>query len=332
MGKARNYIPALKFGHKIYPNDLAGMIGQPRVGNIWYVDGVNGSDTNSGGDEDHSFASLYKAHSAAADNNFDVIVVASEGIGSGSGTDESVAVSGGRWTFSKNLVTVVGASAPSMISQRSRVLWDTASQSTTTNALLTISGSGNSFMNIQLATFVDNNVLVEITGDRNFFGNVHFAGIGDATAGDDADAKTLHLNDGDENYFSGCYIGLDTVARSTTNTEIELSGQSQRNIFEDCFIASYADNAGHFFVQASAAQDIDRFVMFKHCIFHNAVDSAATAMTVAMDLHASLGGSVILYDSWLFGATDWADDFTNVEVAGGVQATGATAGLMVAAA
>ena len=36
--KYRDNAPALKFGAKIYPEDIAGMIGLPSVGNIWYVD------------------------------------------------------------------------------------------------------------------------------------------------------------------------------------------------------------------------------------------------------------------------------------------------------
>src|SRR3990167_3303129 len=328
---ARDYIPALRYGAKIRPQEILGGGFGPQVGNVWYVDGVNGVDTNTGNSWKEAFGSLYAAHNAATTDNFDVIVLASAGTGSGSGTNESAAVSGGLWTFSKSLITVIGAAAPSLVSPRSRVLWDTTGQSTTT-ALQTISGAGNSFYNIQLATFVDNNILVTLSGDRNYFSGVHFAGIGDATAGDDTAAITLDINDGDENVFENCIIGLDTVARSTSNTELKLSGESQRNIFRDCFFPTFADAATHTFVNASSSGAIDRWQLFQRCLFHNATNSTATAMTVAMDTHASAGGSIILHDSWLFGATDWADDFTVVEVAGGAQATGSSAGLMVAAA
>lgn len=329
----RDYLPALKYGAKIIPQDMAGAVTQPVVGNVFYVDGVNGSDSANGGREPgDAFASLYKAHSRVTDNNYDMIIVNSKGVGSGSGTDESSAVSGGAWTFSKNLVTVIGAAAPSLVSPRSRILWDTAGQSTS-DALLTVSGSGNKFMNLQFGSFVDNNILVKVTGDRNYFGGVHFAGIGDATAGDDAAARSLWLADGDENLFEDCTIGLDTVARSTTNAELELSGESQRNIFRGCRFITFADNAGHLFVKAASAGDIDRWAMFQDCMFINSIKSTASTMTVAMDLHASLGGAIILQNSWLLGATDWADDFTNVYTAGSMLvATAATAGLMAVAA
>jgi len=325
MGKARDYMPALRFGHKIYPEDIAGMIGLPHVGNIYYVDPTNGSDTaNSGKTQNDALKTVGTAYGKTTDNNHDVIVVVPGEVGSGSGTSETSAI-----TWSNDNTHLIGSSAPVMISNRARIITSTDS----VDPCWTISGQGNVFANVQIATYqASNDVLVSLTANRNYFSNVHFAGIGHATAGDDSTARSLSLSGAEECVFNHCYIGVDTVARSTSNAEIELASASTRNIFEDCFISSFADNAGHLFVKAASASDIDRFVLFKGCVFHNAINSTATTMTVAMDLHASVGGSVLLFDSWLFGATDWADDFTNVEVAGGAQATGNTAGLMVAAA
>lgn len=333
MGKLREYIPALKYGHKIYPEDIAGLVGVPFVGDVFYVDPTNGSDTaNNGRSQDNAFKSLYKAHSSVQSNHHDVIIVTPGGVGSGTGTEESTAVSGGAWTFSKNLTYVVGNAAPSRISPRSRILWGTAGQSTS-GALLTISGQGNIFKNLQVGTFVDNNIVIKLTGSRNVFEQVHIAGIGDATAGDDTAARSLWISGGSENLFEDCVIGLDTIARSVANAEIEMSGAATRNQFRGCDILSFADNAGHLFVKAATAADVDRFAIFDHCRFMNSIKSTATTMTVAMDLTASLGGAVILHDSWLFGATDWADDFTNVYTAGAmVAATANTAGLMAVAA
>lgn len=315
--RARDYIPALKHGAKIDARDLAGVIGQPHVGNIFYVDANSGSDSAGGKSWEDAFKTLAVAYDACTNNNYDVIVVAPNGT---SGTAETATL-----TWSKNHITVIGATAPVKISQRARIVWTTDS----VDPCLTISGQGNSFINLQLATYqASNDVLVNLTGDRNYFANVHFAGIGHATAGDDTTARCISMVGAEECLFEDCYIGLDTVARSDANALVEMATATTRIIFRNCFFASFADNAGALFVKAASAADLDRFALFENCIFHNAANSSATTMTVAMDLHASLGGSIILHNSWLFGATDWADDFTNVEGALGAQSTGNTHGLM----
>lgn len=311
MLRFRDSQTALQQGAKIIAEDLAGVIGLPQVGNTWYVDAVNGSDTtNDGTAWNQAFKTYYQAHSAATTNNYDQITVAPAGTGSGTGTDESVY---GRWTFSKSLITTIGGPAPSRVSPRARILWGTASQSTTTNPLLTISGQGNRFLNIQWATFVDNNVLVKLTGQRNTFAQVHFAGIGDATAGDDADARCLWVSGGSENWIEDSIVGLDTIARSTSNAEIVFDTSATRNTFVNTDILTYADNAGHFFVTAGATS-IDRWVKFYNCGFINPINSAATTMTDAMSLSGSAGGSVIGIDSYKIGATGWADTVTVLQL------------------
>ena len=45
MARASDYIPALKFGHKIYPEDIAGLIGLPYVGTVYYIDPNSGNDS-----------------------------------------------------------------------------------------------------------------------------------------------------------------------------------------------------------------------------------------------------------------------------------------------
>lgn len=325
MLKARDYNPAVAHGAKWLPSDLAGIIGQPVVGEIYYVDPTNGSDTgNSGSSWDDALATVGEAYSKVTDNEYDVIILAP---GTHTASTESTAI-----TWSKDHVTLVGATAPVPISQRSRVL-----AGSSVSPLITVSGYGNKFINVQFASWNDNNDLINITGERNYFQNVHFAGMGNATTGDDANGRCVTITDAGENHFEDCTFGVDTVARSTTNATLELeysaSAQPPRNTFRNCRFLAYADNAGALFVKADGANDIDRFVLFEHCLFHNAVNSGATTMTVAMDLGANTNGSVILWDSWLIGATDWADDFTKTEVCGAmVQATNSTAGLALAAA
>jgi len=320
--KARDYNPAVKYGAKWLPSDLAGIVGQPQVGNIFYVDANNGSDTaNSGTSWDDAFITLTQAEDSAVTNNYDVIVIAPGGT---SGTAEIATL-----TWDKNHITVVGGAAPNLVSSRSRVVWTVDS----TDPGMTLSGQGNRFINVQLATFqASNDILINLTGQRNYFSDVHFAGVGNATAGDDATSRCIDINGGSENYFGHCLVGLDSIFKSTTNAEIELRSSATRNIFEDCRINTYADNSGHIWVKMASNADIDRYVEFKDTLFFNAVNSGATTMTTGMDVHSAVGGTVLLTGTTqLIGATDWSNDFTAV-VVGGPVPTAATSNFLITAA
>ena len=311
MGKARDYIPALKFGHKIYPQDLAGMVGQPVVGNIFYVDPGAGSDTaNNGKSFKSAYATLSKAHDSATTLNYDVIIIASS---TTAGTTEAAAV-----TFSKSYITVIGAAAPTNISQRSRIVFTTAA----TSPQLLISGNGNRFMNVQIATFVDSNVLVELTGERNYFGNVHFAGIGDATAGDDTAARCLYINDGDENVFDGCLLGLDTIMRSAANATVEMAGGVQRNTFFNCMFQMATDAETPVHVKSTGTSGLDRWQRFDNCIFYNFTTNDTAKVNAVFDVSAQTATADILmsghnvhvgFDDWE--ATNssnlWFQGYTN---------------------
>jgi hypothetical protein len=186
--------------------------------------------------------------------------------------------------------------------------------------LITVSGDGCLFANIHAFHGFDDasaQICLNVTGQRNVFHDCHFAGMGHATAGDDAGGSSVSLTGNGENTFLGGVIGLDTVARSTTNAEIDLKSAAVRNRFLGVDIITFADNAGHLFVKADTAGDLDRFTIFRDCRFINAVSSTATTMTAAMDIDASAGGMIMIDDCALVGATDWtAADAANVFIYG----------------
>ena len=79
MGRARQFIPALKFGHRIYPEDLA--VGNPWA-EFWYVDEDNGSDTsNNGSSVDKAVATLTQGIANAGRG--DIILVRARAMGTG---------------------------------------------------------------------------------------------------------------------------------------------------------------------------------------------------------------------------------------------------------
>lgn len=300
-------------------------------GRAYFVDPELGSDGNTG-DADSPLASITNsdgtgAYDRCVSGRGDIVYLKAGPTSSGT-TGHTVRLSS-TLTWSKNNTHLIGLSAPVLVGQRARITGP--SSGGTFSPVITVSGSGCMFSNFQVFDdYTVDPVAINVTGSRNYFGNVMIGGMGAATGGDDAAAASLKINGGSENTFERCYIGLDTVARSTTNAEIELVGAATRNVFLDCFVSSFADNAGHLFVKIDGSGDIDRFVYFKNCFFYNAVESTATTMTQAMDVHNTCGGMVILDGCTTVGCTDIAAaDNGNVFITNAV-ATAGTSGLAVA--
>jgi hypothetical protein len=87
MGKASQFIPALKYGHKIYPEDMASPL---TFGDYWYVDADNGSDSaNTGKSINKAKATIQAAVTAAGAG--DVIFVKAKAMGTGATDPESYA-------------------------------------------------------------------------------------------------------------------------------------------------------------------------------------------------------------------------------------------------
>jgi hypothetical protein len=288
-------------GAKLTPQQLAGMLGLPYWGKVFYVDANGGSDTvNSGTSPDKAFKTLGAAYAACTSFAYDVIIVVP--------TANSVTVES-KITWSKSFITVIGATAPVPVGQRARIGFGSA----TTTPCLAISGMGNRFMNLKLVVEEDVNVLVAITGERNYFENVEFAGICNTTTGDDTAARCVTITDAGENYFKKCKFGVDTVLNSAANALVELNGSTSvaRTMFEDCLFTIVCDNAGPRFVLFTGAYSSECYTWFKNCLFLN-TRGGTTTMTVGMTIPVSVNGKVILDGCAVMGVTDWADSYTNL--------------------
>lgn len=300
--KYRDYAPALKHGAKIYPEDLAGMLGLPYVGNIFYVDPTNGSDTaNDGSTEDNALATVGEAFDKCTSGQHDVVLIVPQG-GTGRTTETSSI------TWNKRFTHLIGQAAPVGVNNRAGMSFaDTA-----TTPSFSLTENGCIFKNLTITQFNDVNVLFNITGSRNYFENVHFAGIGHADAGDDTAARCVELEGAEENLFQSCIFGLDTVTRTGANATVSQGGVSPRNVYRDCDFIMFTDAADPVHFKAENNDAVQRYVKFIGCRFHNPDTASSTTITSVMDTGNLLNGTVYLIDSYSKGATDWADDFTHV--------------------
>ena len=304
----RDFIPALKWGAKISSNDIAGLLGLPYVGNIYYVDPSGGNDTtNSGENFTNALKTVSAAYAKCTSGQHDVVLIVPSG-GTGR-TTEPAAIA-----WAKRFTHLIGCSAPTATSIRSGMSFTLAAATTTPQFVL--SENGCIFKNITFYQGVATSyVMASITGDYNYFENCHFAGLSDATAAAEANGVVLLLNGAEENRFVGCTFGNDNVARSAANTLIDFQGGSSKTVFDGCRFLTYATAATAIDVRADTVNDIGRFVDFNGCAFINYVDGTSLAQTVKMTLNAAPGGVVILRGGTVMtGATDWASAFNQLKV------------------
>jgi hypothetical protein len=299
--KARDYIPALKYGAKIMPEDIAGMIGLPSVGNVFYVDpGV----TSSGGgrSQEDAFKTVAEAYAAMVADNDDVCVIAPSS--STGRTSEAASI-----TWDKRRTHIVG-NGPL------RKGWNRAGisfASTATTPSFTVSATNCSFTNFMIYQPNDINVLVNISAAYNTFNYVHFAGIANTTTGNDTAGRCVVITDVDDTHFNNCMFGIDTVLNSAANALVELIGNTAcaRTQFNDCIFTTVTDDAGVRFVLFTGAYSSEVYTLFRDCLFLN-TRGGTTTMTVGITDPVSVNGVIVMDNCWWIGCTDLCSTVANV--------------------
>ncbi len=286
------------------PADYAPVRG--KVSKVFVVDPANGA----AGNDCLSFASpcltLAAAYAKTTANHNDTVLF----VGGATATEPMATI-----TWSNSYTHLIGLTGdlPGM-GQRARIVGTSANALT---SVVTFSGSGCIVKNVQIfngaSTAIDAGAAT-VSGSRNYFENVFFAGMGDATAlGPATRAGGYSLTvSGAENTFKNCTIGLDTIVRSAANAELVVSGV--RNTFDGGMVLSNSVTAGKFLVKIDNSAGDLRWTRFKDMLFYNYTENWATGITDAFDMPA--GGSthaVLLENCTLAGVgTGWADTVTHI--------------------
>lgn len=328
-------------GQPVFPGNLPPFVS--KYGKTFFVDPVNGADGNPGTSPKQAFATLYRLHQMMTSGNNDVGFLIGNGAASGSArlskalaqSVDSTATTGTlNWT--KSACHLIGVTAPTMVAQRARIAppSGTYTQSTFGSGnFIVVSGQGCYFANFEVfngfSTGGTNQIAWTDSGGRNCYSNVCLSGMGDAASAADTGSRSLLITGSTgENSFYGCTIGLDTIARSTGTSEMELASGSPRNTFKECNILTNAGAVGCFWLKVGAS-GIDRWVLFDGCNFINPIQSSASTMTVGFSLNASPGGLVLMRNCISVGATKLTTTglaYTNLgaSAAGGGLATAIT--------
>jgi len=266
-------------------------------GNVYYLDPGHTNANDSGpGSKREPFATFAVAYAALTANQNDVLVYNASNVS----LTLTAAV-----TWSKSYTHFIGNCAPTRTAPRARIFQ--LSTLTGASPLFTISASGCVFANFYVyqgvadATSLIN---VSVTGGRNYFYNVHFAGGGHATQAIDGGAS-LKLDGGatgscEENTFVNCTIGVDTIDAATGMMGILMDGEAHRNEFYNCKVRMRAGNGGAAFLEIADSTGIDRDTIFEDCHFLN---NSGTDMTSGFVIPAGMGAprKIILKDCGILG-------------------------------
>jgi len=305
-----------------FPNGISSM-GSPVIpffptrGNVFFIDPVYGNDSNDGRATDRAFLTLATAYAALTADQNDILFF----LGGATALTPTAAV-----TWAKSFTHFIGISSdlPGM-GQRCRIVNSDANDLTT---LFIVSANGCMFKNLQFFDSKDTaadgaNVLV--SGNRNSFENVFFAGMGSLVAlspATRAGSYSLKIS-GSENYVFNSTIGLDTVIRTAANSELIVSGG--RNRFVHCDIRSYSETAGKFLVKIDNSGGDIRDTIFDDCLFYNFTANWVTGITDAFDMPAGGASHYVILrgNCQIVGVgTGWADTATRIYGAGPVPNAG----------
>lgn len=284
-----------------YPNGVTSF-GVPVIGGgvlfsgtsrAFFLDPTNGNDSQDGTSPAQAVKTLPVAYALLTANRNDTLFYIA-------GTS-SISLSA-QLVWAKAYTHFIGVCAPTNVGQRARIFQ--AAAATGLSPLINITASGCVFKNLYIFQGVDDAtslIDVQVTGGRNYFENVHFAGSGHATQAVDGGAS-LKLDAAEENYFNGCTFGVDTVDAGTGVSAILFDTEAHRNEFYNCRVRIRAGNAGAAFVEVADATGIDRDTIFDNCVFLN---NSATALTSGFVIPAGMGAprKLLLKDCMVLGST-----------------------------
>ena len=300
-------------------------------GNFIYLDPKNGSDANTGATPTGAFQTLGQAFTLARAGKNDVIVLISDG------TTASTVRLSATFAWNKNAVHMIGICAPSFDSQRARISHPTT-QTTNITPLIALSSNDCIFMNFSIFQGVGqastDEQLIDITGQRNYFYNVSFQGMGHANGAARSGSYIIAFkNLGSENLFEHCSIGLETIARSAANASVVIPTGVlvERNMFRGCEFAMLPSSATALYLNIAAGTMNSSTMTFDRCNFKALIGvGGGTQPAVVATVTAAANGNVYFNDCKTE-AAKWALTNAQVYVNSGATVSASAGGIAVTA-
>ena len=275
----------------------------PTQGKVFFIKPSTGVDGNEGTSPERALKTLARALALCTANQNDTVFLMAESNSGATTSDLQTAT----LDWNKNLTHLIGVCAPTAVSQRARIGNAAASA---LSPVVTVSAAGCMISNVQIINEIaDATALLacEVTGQRNYFKNVHFAGITLSTQSA-AGAASLKVTAGAENVFENCTIGLDTSSYDADATGLLFDTAATRNYFKNCLFQGFLTATGYAHVTVADATGIDRWQIFEDCLFVAESVNSTITQTEVFKIPAISQGKIILKNSTAFsdgGAVDW---------------------------
>jgi len=276
---------------------------------IYVVDAVHGNDANPGTKWQQPLLTIEAAYAKTVTLHNDVVLL----VGNGTSYATAAAVA---WANDFTHLIGLNSGGPE---PRSRIKCPAA---LATTPFVTWSADGCVVKNISFWHTTSNaaglvNVLV--SGSRNTFDGVQFAGGGGANAV--TGARHLQVGsagEGSGNTFKNCIVGLDTIGSVNGMAGLEFVSGAMHTTFDDCLFITSTNGTTYVHVAVAAAAGIGRLNLFRRCLFINE-GGGVQAEVFLMGAAIPVASNIYLVDCWEYGATEWDTNnrglMTNVTIA-----------------
>jgi hypothetical protein len=188
-------------------------------------------------------------------------------------------------TWDLNNSIMQGMAPEGLMNSRARI-----GMSTAFTPMMTISGYGNLFKNfyLQHGTAAADLIGVDITGSRNTFDHVHFAGPMNALQASEAGFIGVRLSTVAETRFRSCVFGNHTQSCDEASSLVKISTGCGITIFDDCLFFICAGDTDPIFVTVDNQSDTG-MTLFRNCTFIADPGTAGTPAIAFKFLGSSMG-------------------------------------------
>lgn len=276
------------------------------TGTYYWVDPTNGSDAFDGKSLKSAFATVAAAYAACTTNKNDVILLDAY---AGHALSEKL-------TVSKNRVHFVGLDGGGRYyGQRARI---TRAANTTDDANIEVTGVGCTFRNLKFDNASNTGAgsySVKDGGEYTLFENCEFYKSDDL---DQADSAELLCN-GDSSLYRHCTFGSLATRRAATdlpNVMFDagvITGKVARDVmFQDCLFWVNPYDTGSVFLLADAANDAERMILFRDCVFIANDINAVTPNNIVESILTD--GQMLFIGCHSVNVASWASSANNLNV------------------